>query len=324
MKKIIAFFFAIMAIFSSCQQDALWENSGYGVQTRSSSDDNTFTFYNSYIYWMEGSYMLDYSILGLYSNPPLDAEIKIPYRVSTDTGYSEIFYITIPAGSTAASMEVTTLGEYLIDEMGLDRYYHHVESVTALPYIYSGNMTIVGLDNLNRSPEEVYPPAPPVTIYPPQAEWTEVTYELNCPLKDIRYINTECGIMDACYTLCTTETLVMKVILKNTNNKAITYKYTDFCMMSSNRANLNPYRKSVTMHSENSYLATYLLNTFTLQAGESKIIYVRTGELFKEGEGKYDYGTNPPYYIGLYYKDSEIVGDYIDVAYSTRMEWKKY
>lgn len=155
MKKILGLLFACMAVFSSCQQDVILEEAGRDVQTRSVSNDNVFEFTDGYIVWNEEKYMLDYAIVAI-DNPPLDAPITIPYTVYTNTGFRATDTFVISAGSRYFCEENSTLGEWLINWMGLNPIYSHVTDVVVGKYQYSGKMKIVGLDHLDVIPPGVF------------------------------------------------------------------------------------------------------------------------------------------------------------------------
>lgn len=151
MKKITGLLFSFLVLLSSCQQDSNIEDLLQKSQTRSLSENNTFTFFDSFIVWNSETYMLDYAILAI-DNPPLDATITIPYVIFTDKGYRIEESFVIKAGSTGYWEEGTTLGEAIIKNVGMDPYNQIITSVLVGTYQYSGNMEIVGLDNLNVIP----------------------------------------------------------------------------------------------------------------------------------------------------------------------------
>lgn len=308
--------FVISAIFASCQNELITKE-GNTVPHSRTTNSGTFTFYNTYIYWNDDGYMLDYSILGEYDNPPLDADILIPYTVTTQTGYTKTFNFTIPAGSSNISMEGTYLGETIIENMGLNRYDHHVTSITILPYSYSGNMTIVGLDNIDSSPEEVYPQPPVVTPASPiSAEWTRGSYNIGGELKVLTYFDTEGG-MDRSYTLVSRGALVMEVALTNTTNSILTCLANDFAIQHY-EWNTAPYSKQTSMYSANSFINCIL--SISIPAGSTRTVYFYTADLFYEGDGKFDYDTTSPYHIQLAYKNEAICGDDIFVEYNSHIE----
>lgn len=309
--------FVISAILTSCQNELIIEEENTAPMSRAATS-GTFSFYDSYIYWNDDSYMLDYSIFGNYDKLPLDADIVIPYTVTTQTGHTSTFNFTIPAGSTNVSIEGTTLGEYIVEGMGLNRYNHYITSITILPYNYSGNMTIVGLDNIDRSPDEVYPQPPIVnptsTI---SAEWTKGSYNMGKELKAINYFNVEGG-MNRSYTLYSRGSLVMEVALTNTTNSALTYSASDFAIQRY-EWNVTPYSKQTFMYLTNSSIDSNILS-ISIPAGSTKTVYFYTPDLFYEGNGEFDYSTTPPYHIQLAYKNEAICGDDINVEYSTYTE----
>ena len=121
------------------------------LESRSANDENTFTFIDAYIVWHEDTYMLDYAITAI-DNPPLDYPITISYRVNTNNGYSKIYSYVIPAGSTGFWEEGTTLGESIIEDMGLDGLYCYVTDIDMVGYTYLGSMTLEGLEYLSTAP----------------------------------------------------------------------------------------------------------------------------------------------------------------------------
>lgn len=303
--------FVIATIFTSCENELLIEENAAPLSRAATS--GTFTFYDSYIYWNDDSYMLDYSLLSEYDNLPLDADIVIPYTVTTQTGHTSTFYFTIPAGSRNISIEGTTLGETIVGSMGLNQYSHYITSITILPYSYSGNMAIVGLDNLDRSPEEVYPQPPivnPASTF--SAEWTKGTYNMGKELKELNYFNVEGG-MGRSYTLISKGYFVMEVILTNNSSNNVTLSANDFAIQQ-REWNVSPYSKATYMYLTNSSTTSTVAN-ITLAPEESKVVYFQTNELFYEGNGIFDYDTTPPYHIQLAYKDKAICGDDINVEY---------
>lgn len=308
-------FFVISIILPSCQNELTTEEGTTPLSRAATSD--TFAFYDSYIYWNDDSYMLDYSILGNYNNLPLDADIIIPYTVTTQTGYTSTFNFTIPAGSTNVSIEGTTLGEYIVENMRLNRYNHHITSITILPYSYSGNMTIVGLDNIDRSPDEVYPQPPIVnptsTI---SAEWTRGSYNIGEELKALTYFDTEGG-MDRSYTLISRGALIMEVKLTNRGNNDLVCLAKDFAIQRY-EGNTTPYSKQTSMYLTNSATSSVVSN-ISIPADSTKTVYFYTSELFYEGN-RFDYDTTPPYHIQLVYKNEAICGDDIFVEHNNYIE----
>lgn len=145
MKKILALCIVMLTLFSACQQDSLMEDSPE-LRTRAVNEE-VFDFSGSYLRWDENVYMLDYSIVGIGSTT-LDAPITIQYIVYSTKGNTKEFQIQIPAGVGSYSMDQLILGGTIASEMGLGNN-DYVESIKVLPYRYSGNMTIKGLDNLN-------------------------------------------------------------------------------------------------------------------------------------------------------------------------------
>lgn len=307
--------FVISTILTSCQNEPITEENTTTLSRAVTS--GTFTFYDSYIYWNDDSYMLDYSILGNYNNPPLDADVIIPYTVTTQTGHTSTFNFTIPAGSTNVSIEGTTVGEAIIANMGLNRNDHYITSITILPYSYSGNMTIVGLNNIDRSPDEVYPQSRVVnSVSPISAEWTRGSYNIGEELKVLTYFDTEGG-MDRSYTLVSRGSLVMEVALTNTTNSALTYSSKDFAIQRY-EWNVTPYSKQTLMYLTNSAITSTVSN-ISIPAGSTKTVYFYTSELFYEGNG-FDYDTTPPYHIQLVYKNEAICGDDIFVEHNSYIE----
>lgn len=308
--------FVISAIFTSCQNELITEKEDTAPLSRTAIS-GTFTFYNSYIYWNDDSYMLDYSLLGNYDNLPLDADIVIPYIVTTQTGRTSTFNFTIPAGSTNVSIEGTTLGEAIVGNMGLNRYDHYITSITILPYSYSGNMTIVGLDSIDRSPEEVYPQPPVVTPTSPiSAEWTRGSYNIGGELKVLTYFDAEGG-MDRSYTLVSRGALIMEVKLTNMANNALTCLARDFAIQRY-EGNTTPYSKQTSIYLTNSP-SVQSVSSISIPAGSTKTVYFYTTELFYEGNG-FDYDTTPPYHIQLAYKNKAICGDDIFVEHNSYIE----
>lgn len=142
--KYIYIFIALLAILvSSCQQDAIIEDTN--LTTRSISS-NAFTFDVSYMSWNNQSYMLDYGLIGS-SDIPLDKPIYIWCKIVYTNGYvNPTIFITIPAGISSYSSEGSTLGENLAAMDGMAGA--SIESVTYAGYAYNGSMEIIGLDDL--------------------------------------------------------------------------------------------------------------------------------------------------------------------------------
>ncbi len=153
------------------------------------------------------------------------------------------------------------------------------------------------------------------------ADWYRLSYDLGGELLDIRYVDAESGSMDAGYTMHTTGTMLMEVTLHSSYNQ--TLKSSDF-YLTENDGKYPPYRKSVKIYSANTYLNNPPLSNITLNAGESKTVYIHTYELFKNGNDSYSYTTTPPFIITLHYRDAALTGDQIDVEYDTRSYWEKY
>lgn len=302
-----------LTMLVSCQQSEIVVCSD--ATTRSITTD-TITFCNSYIWWDEEQYMMDYSIIGEFGNPPLDAELKIPYKVTTDTGYSQTFYFVFAEGSSNIWEEGTTLGESLITEMGLDSNYSHIISFTVLPYLYAGNMTIIGLDALN-TPGGTTSSSNPNAL---SAEWLRGSYNIGGELKEMNYFNSEGG-MGVYYSLCSQGYIVLETKLTNIGTNALTINASDFALVHRD-GSASPYQKIVSIYLSNS--SSSIQNNLTLAANESKIVYLYSTELFLEKEG-YCYDTTPPFDLSLLYKGKEIVTDDLSVSFNSSWEgWIQY
>lgn len=155
------------------------------------------------------------------------------------------------------------------------------------------------------------------------ADWTKVSFGLGEEMINIEYANSESGSMEAAYILHTRGTMAMEVTLHNSNDYTMTCDADDF-YLTSNSGTYPHYHKAVSIRSQNSYALNYLLNTVTLQANESKTVYIYTDELFREGYDYYSYNTEPYFMIALHYKDSEITCNDVDAVYDTRSYWERY
>ena len=309
MKNVCLLLFAFLATFASCQQEAVIEEN-VPLKTRAASEDNTFTFFDTYIVWNEDTYMLDYAVLA-QNNPTLDAEITISYRVTASNGYSKTYSFTITAGSTEYWEEGTTLGEAIITDMGLDRYQHYITSVEVLPVNYNGAMNIVGLSSLTTYPwPETTPSTGTVqTLY---ATWTRGSCTIGAALKELNYFNVEGG-MGVSYTLVSKGNFIMEVELENTSSSEKVYSASDFAIQR-NEAGRDSYSKYTQMFLVNSATAHPISNV-TIPANNSRTVYFYTNDLFYEGNGVYDYTTTPPFHIQLVYDGEVICGDDINVEY---------